>query len=139
MKLDYMTIINFGGDPYSSNKLLKLDMQYGNKIVYDIEVDWKRKYLFPNLSMCEGENNRIVDISFDDVLRSVEWDFDFNWDDLIEMLTYKDKHGISFMGIICPICKETILEDAVILVDEDTTYFCDSCNILLKLKSDKGE
>ena len=139
MKLGFSDIITFGGDPYSAVNLalVSMNMFSGERIIYGIKIEEGFKNLFPPLSIENGEDNRMPEITFDDVLESAPWDFDFNFEDLLNKAMYEEEQGITFAGIICPVCKEVLLEDAIMMLNEGDIYFCSECNILLWIENEK--
>jgi len=136
--MNFLDVIGFGGDPYSESGhlLIGMCMSSGEELVYNTSIDWRFRHLFPSLVMDEGEDNRMSEITLDDVWESTPWDFDFNFEDLINKLMYKLEKGIDYLGMVCPICRKSILEDAIIVLDEDNVYFCLECNVLLWMVED---
>jgi len=133
--VNFLDVIGFGGDPYSESGhlLISMCMSSAEELVHDTNIDWSFKDLFPSLVMDAGEDNRMPEITLDDVWESTPWDFDFNFEDLINKLMYKIEEGIDYLGIVCPICRKNILEDAIIVLGEDDVHFCSECNVLLWL------
>ena len=139
IKMSMRDVINFGGDPYTKkNVLVSMSMLSGITNTYGVEVVHGFKTLFGNLPMDEGEDNRIPDIASQDIFESLPWDFEFAWQDLMNVLTYKIEHGIMFLEAICPICRQGILEDAIIKLDEYYAYFCTECNNIMMMYGDRG-
>lgn len=139
IKMSMGDVVGFGGDPYTEkNVLVCMGMLSGIVNIYSVEVVHAFKTLFGDLPMDEGEDNRIPNITSQDIFECLPWDFEFNWQDLMDMLTYKIEHGIMFLETICPICKQSFLEDVFINLDESYAHFCSECNNIIMLYSLPG-
>ena len=134
VQMSLVDVVMLGGDPYESNRLNTINLIIGKRKSYQITIDFHYKNLFPNLPMDDGEDNRMVHIEFDAVLKSNGRDFELDMQDFINMLTYKEECGISFSYLICPLCKKSILENVISGLNEDYSYFCSNCNELIKIR-----
>jgi len=139
LKISQQDVIGLGGDPYSSkNILITLNMISGVINVYSIKTDFNFRHLFGGLLIETGEENRIPDITLYDVLQSSSWDFDFDWQDL-NKLKYMVEHGMLSLENLCPICKQAVLEDVIVMIDECYSFFCSKCNNIVMLYSINNE
>jgi len=132
--ISYLDVINLGGDPYQENiKLMVMNILSAEKTKYNVKISFEFKDLFPDLPMDEGEDNRIVEVTITEVFESLPWEFDANWQDLTNMLMYKHEYGISFLGMLCPICRQSIIEDIEFSADE-YVFLCSECSNIIQLK-----
>ena len=124
-------VIAFGGTYDIDYVLISMNMLSGEKGVHHIRAVKSFKNLFPSLPADDGEDNRMPEVTLDAVFKSAPWDFDFDFEDLINKLMYKLEKGIDYLGVVCPLCRKNVLEDTIIMMDEDNVYFCSKCNVLL--------
>ena len=124
-------VIAFGGAYDIDYVLTSMDMFSGEIGIHHIRAVKSFKNLFPSLSMDDGEDNRMPEVTLDAVFKSTPWDFDFDFEDLINALMYRLEKGIDYLGVVCPLCRKSVLEDIIIMLDEDDVYFCSKCNVLL--------
>lgn len=131
--ISYSDVVNMGGDPYQKNiEFMIMNVLSAKKIKYDVKISFSLKNLFPDIPMEDGEDNRIVEVTSDDIFKSFPWEFDANWQDLKTMLRYKHEHGISYLGQLCPICKQSIVIDIDLLIDE-YGFLCLECDNIIQL------